>query len=57
MISSCVHVTLCFAVLHHWLVGWLVGWFVGWLVESTYFSQLDYVECLVELVVLQVDLY
>ena len=27
------------------------------LVESTYFSQLDYVECLVELVVLQVDLY
>ena len=32
MISSCVHVTLCFAVLHHWLVGWLVGLLVGWLV-------------------------
>ena len=32
MISSCVHVTLCFAVLHHWLVGWFVGWLVGWLV-------------------------
>ena len=34
MISSCVHVTLCFAVLHHWLVGWFVGWLVGCLVSQ-----------------------
>ena len=32
MISSCVHVTLCFAVLDHWLVGWLVRSLVGSLV-------------------------
>ena len=29
MISSCVHVTLCFAVLDHWLLVWLVGQLVG----------------------------
>ena len=39
MISSCVHVTLCFAVLDHWLVGWLVGCLVGQLVGLLHYGS------------------